>query len=336
MRVALVGTELAAVVPGAGAIENLLCGWAEHLGRSHDVVIVSMPQRQPPEDGLQRVWCALPAGLPAALRGISPHVVVLQNRPGWHATVDAACLHLFHNWPDAWGLAGDPPALAGGTVAAVSAPLADVVAAALGRDRSEVAVVEPFVDALFGTTVARPEPRLVVAPNRLLRKKGIAELCAAAGRPALDRHRVLVTDHLSPWPAPTAEHRELRAIVRRSRCELIPAETDRLGVADLYARAAAVVVPSVRPEGFGMVAAEAQTVGVPVASSGLGGLAESTLLPGLVADPTDPDALAEAIASAAASSVATRSLLKEKASARWSPAGSVASLLAAVELSAGR
>jgi glycosyltransferase involved in cell wall biosynthesis len=64
-------------------------------------------------------------------------------------------------------------------------------------------------------------------------------------------------------------------------------------LADLYARARAVVVPGI--EEFGIVAVEAQAAGRPVVAAGAGGARETVLdgVTGVLVKPDDPDELAE-------------------------------------------
>jgi glycosyltransferase involved in cell wall biosynthesis len=337
VRIVLVGTELAPVRLGAGALETLLWGWAATLQTAHDVHVVSVADGDGGDEGVAEpgFWrhdLDGPHGLAGLVARLAPDAVVLNNRPGWQPLVAAATLHLFHNWPDAWGVAAGRARVGRAGAAAVSGALARTVAGALGRSPGDVAVVVPPAGAAFAAVTARPEPGLVLAPNRLLAKKGVRELVAAAERPALDGHRILVTDYLSPWRHPTAEHRELRALVAASsRCELVGPPPSRGGVARLYATAAAVVVPSVRPEGLGMTAVEAQAAGVPVVTSGLGGLAEVTSPPGRTVDVTDPDALADAVAGVAASGPGERAALRAETRRRFSGPASLASLLAALE-----
>lgn len=362
MRVALVGTELAPVLEGAGALETLLEGWGTQLAREGDEAhLVGAPGTDPaageaaprptgaaPGSDVDRAgadrcgWARrlhrhdLTAGsdLGEILARIDPDVVVLDNRPGWQEQVRAPTLHLLHNWPDAWELAGrDPGMLVGRAgVAAVSGALAAAAASALGRDREGVAVVDPFVGDAFTRLDANPEPGWVLAPNRLLGKKGVRQLVAASHEPSLAAKRIGFTDFLSPWAAPTEEHRALRAAVAGApRCELVPPPATRDAMAALVARAEVVVVPSIGPEGFGMVAAEAQAVGVPVVSSGLGGLIEATLPPGRIVDPSDAGALAEAIVAVGGVGSAARLDLRAEARRRWSLGHSVSSLRAAME-----
>ncbi len=338
MRILLVGTDLAPVHAEGGALELLLAGWADALAGEHQVWVATIPGG-PILDA--QVTFERPEELAGVVERLAPDVVVLNNRPGWQHHVDGPTVHLLHNWPDAWGLGPGglpplgppplgPPPLGRAVVAAVSSALASAASEALGG--SPAVVVDPWVHGAFLTAVPEPEPGLVLCPNRLMAKKGIAELCVAASRPALAGARILVTDHLSPWSTPTAEHVALRALVRASpRCRLIPPARSRTAMARLYAAASAAVCPSVRPEGLGLSAIEAQACGVPVASSGLGGLAESTLLPELIADPGDPDELAGAVAAAMAVPAAARRALRTKVAARFGIEASSRSLLAAIE-----
>jgi len=72
---------------------------------------------------------------------------------------------------------------------------------------------------------------------------------------------------------------------------------DHESVIALMRRAAVVVVPSVWPEPFGLVAQEAMAMGTPVVASDIGGLAEQIVNreDGLLIPPGDPAALAEAV-----------------------------------------
>ena len=337
MRIALVGTELAPVREGAGALETLLDGWGTQLAREGDEVHL-VGARGTDDCGwealLHRHDLDRGSELGEILARIDPEVVVLDNRPGWQEQVQAPTLHLLHNWPDAWELGGrDPAGLIGRAgVAAVSGALAAAAASTLGRDRESVAVVAPFVGDAFTRLDADPTPGWVLAPNRLLAKKGVRQLVAASHEPALAAKRIGITDFLSPWAAPTEEHRALRAVVTGApSCELVPPPTTREAMAALVSRAEVVVVPSIGPEGFGMVAAEAQAVGVPVVSSGLGGLAEVTLAPSRTVDPFDAPELADAIVAASGVGNADRLALRREARRRWSLGRSVISLRAAIE-----
>lgn len=334
---ALVGTDLAPARTGAGALETLLVGWASALaGGGDEVHLVGAPGTAGP--GGDPLVChhdliGGPAGLGDLIERLRPDAVMLNNRPGWQALVSAPTLHLLHNWPDAWEVGESPigPLVGSAAAAAVSGELAAVVAAALGRDRDSVAVVPPFAGDAFSRVHPDPRPGLVLAPSRLLAKKGVRELAAASAQPALHGRLVLVTDFLSPWPRPTYEHRALRAVVAGApRCRLVPPPPSREEMAVLVSRAEVVVVPSTRPEGLGLAAVEAQAAGVPVVTSGLGGLAGATLPPGRVVDPRDPRLLAEAIVEVAGTGRDARLGLADRAQRRWSAERSVAALRAAL------
>jgi glycosyltransferase involved in cell wall biosynthesis len=340
MRIILVGTDLAAVRPGAGALESLLSGWARGLtARQHKVTVVSVTAPVPDgPDELRGVHVERPSDLRPLLADLRPDVVILNNRPAWQEHVDAPTLHLFHNWPDAWAvpIGQTPPELIGRAgAAAVSHALAAAVAAALRRPAAAVSVVVPFVDRELFAVPPRPEPGLVLSPNRLMIKKGVQELALIAGHPSMRTRRVLITDYLSPWTTPTAEHLALRAIVEASAAHLIGPPSSRAGMAALYARAEVVVCPSIHPEGLGLTALEAQAAGVPVVSSGLGGLREACLRPDLIADPHDPPSFIAAIDRAAALDAMARDRIRDIIRARYTPAVSLDSLLAAVERTLG-
>ncbi len=72
---------------------------------------------------------------------------------------------------------------------------------------------------------------------------------------------------------------------------------NRYDVLKIFAEARLVVVPSVRAEGFGRVAAEAIMIGTPVVASKIGGLIEivDDGITGVLARPSDSDDLAEKI-----------------------------------------
>jgi glycosyltransferase involved in cell wall biosynthesis len=328
VRIVLVGTDMAPVHHEVGALERLLAGWAAGLSVDDEVFVLSIPARTEGEASAPGTGAAeilrfsQPQDLRRLVDKLAPDAVVINNRPAWQGHVPAPTVHLFHNWPDAWDVPAGASAsamIAGAATAAVSASLAATVAAGLGRPLQEVGIVGAFVDEQLFSVDPHPEPGLVVSPNRLMVKKGIAELVAASAQPQLAGHRIVITDYLSPWIVPTEEHLQLRRLVNASAtCALIDPPAGRSAVAALYARADVVVCASTRPEGLGLSAIEAQAVGVPVVSSGLGGLAEATLMPDLIADPHDASALADAIGAAGRVGTAARAGLRDEAKRRFS------------------
>ena len=154
---------------------------------------------------------------------------------------------------------------------------------ALGAPLGDDVRVVPHVLRAFaqGSTAARGEHALVA--SRLAPEKGVAvavRACAGAGLP-------LVVAGDGPLAG------ELRGLVTgapvRFAGRVAPEE-----LAELRARAAVAVVPSLSAETFGLAAAEAMAAGVPVVASAIGALPDLVDQPGLVA-PGDAPALAGAL-----------------------------------------
>ena len=95
---------------------------------------------------------------------------------------------------------------------------------------------------------------------------------------------------------------------------------DRNGVQALLSSARVAVVPS-RLEPFGIVAVEAMAAGRTVVWSTNGGLADATGGLGYGADPTDPDALAEAMLQAHRTPVSPDVARAHAESLSWSRIG---------------
>jgi glycosyltransferase involved in cell wall biosynthesis len=322
VRLVLVGTDLAPVEQGAGAIENLLVGWARELStRGLDIHVISFSAAT--SNGNYEIHISKgPEQMAVTLDTLNPHYVVLNNRPLW----DAFCgtrrtLHLFHNFPDAWGIDQHSPVeqISGlgfkpsRVLAAVSHALAQVVAATI-PSKVPVRLVTSFVDEAFFQVPTVPEPTLTLFPNRLMKKKGVLEVVRLVESGALGDTDVIFLDYISPWKSPTPEHLELRSVLRATpRCQLWPAVSDTRQLAMLYARSKVVLCPSVLPEGLGLVAIEAQASGAPVVTSGKGGLSEATFLEELICDPTDLTEFAQCILDASSLSGDVRDELRIRA-----------------------
>jgi len=179
----------------------------------------------------------------------------------------------------------------------------------MGVDPQRVVTVcnATSVDAARATP-APPLPRrppgafaMLVACASLRRHKGVHLAIEALGR--LPAHHVLwVTGDVADSMAREYVD-ELEALAARTgvagRVHFIGARRD---VHAVMAAADLVLVPSVWEEPFGLVAAEAQVLGVPVIASSRGALPELMGAGrfGLVFEPDDPAALAAAIARLAA------------------------------------
>jgi glycosyltransferase involved in cell wall biosynthesis len=168
----------------------------------------------------------------------------------------------------------------------------------------------------------------ILFPNRLMVKKGVLETLAASRPLVAEGFEFCFLNYISPWLEPTEEHRRLQADIRSAAgCQLWAPKSGPGEMADLYATAQVVLCPAVRPEGFGLTATEAQACGVPVVSSGLGGLAEAQLLPELLVDPTDAAAFTAGIRRALEVSRADQLSLRDRQATRFTRPRSAATLL---------
>jgi glycosyltransferase involved in cell wall biosynthesis len=267
------------------------------------------------------------AELDAALRRIAPDVVSLHNRPQWAPRCPAgtAAAVTFHNYPPAWKVAQRSwPATRAAAphlhLSAVSGALAAAAADALGVGPDRVGRTPPSIDPAFLDPPAPSPGRVVLSPNRLLRKKGVLDLLAVAGRPEFGDVEFAFADLISPWLAPTAEHRALRAAVAAvpNATLFAPAGTPA-ELAARYAARGVVACPVRELEGLGLVALEAQACRAPLVTTDLGGLREATFAPNRCIPPNYADALAAALA-AALSSPADREGPRRQVLARHAPA----------------
>jgi len=312
----LVGTELSALTPLAGGLERLVCGLAEALSvqgvKTH---LVDVSSKDPY----------------STLRSLPDNAtVVLNNRPAWSHWVSGPTVIWLHNTEEAWG---DISIRKGALAMAVSHYLAERASSIFA---SPVKVLPAFVDPQFFERPdhhhARPDPALLF-PNRTLEKKGVREVLDALDTEQGMSLRVNFVTNLSPWKTPTPEHTALlTAILAHPRGSLIPRCTTPEDIRSLYRSHSGVLVPSTRPEGFGLVALEALATGVPTIISNQGGLGELGEFGAIFADPRDREALASAMVQATklGHSGGLNSTLKQ-----FSPAASAALLREAL-LSLGR
>jgi glycosyltransferase involved in cell wall biosynthesis len=322
VRVAIVGTELCALDQRGGGLERVVLRWAEALATAgHEVLRLSFAPAGPPLGDV--ITVERPSDLAHALRRAAPDLVSLHNRPQWGRLCPpgARVAVTFHNFPRAWRVragswAGVRAAAPACRFSAVSGALAAAAADALGGPCEGVAVTPPSIDPAFVCPPPRAPARVVLSPNRLLRKKGVLDLLAVARRPGLRDVEFAFADLLSPWPAPTAEHRALRAAVARVRnASLFAPAATPADLAARYATAGVVACPAREPEGLGLVPLEAQACGAPVVTTDVGGLREATFPPNRCIPPGDRDALMVALIDALSTSApqadARRSVLAQ-------------------------
>ncbi|MGO9195948.1 MAG: glycosyltransferase [Acidimicrobiales bacterium] len=288
-KIAVVGTELAPLRESSGALERVVLAWVAGLERSPQRFEVTRLDADP--------LTGLPVG---RLERSRPDLLILNNRPLWAEGTELPVLHVLHNYQDAWGAGADDQArvrrvLERGQVCAVSAALARHVEEAYRLPR--VGEVRVGVEACFFGEQWRGGGGPVLFPNRLLEKKGVRLFLELAA--VLDR-RCVMFRHLAPWPVPTGEQEILLRLIEASDAvELLGPPATRSEMAEQYATAGVVVCPSIRPEGLGLVALEAQAVGAPLVTSGLGGLAEATFAPNEVVRHLGVDAWRAAVERAA-------------------------------------
>ena len=251
------------------------------------------------------------ADLGGALRRVAPDVVSLHNRPQWatRCPAGAAVAVTFHNYPPAWKVAQRswPATRAAASrlhLSAVSGALAAAAAEALGVDPDRVAATPPSIDPAFVDPPSLSPGPVVLSPNRLLRKKGVLDLLAVAERREFADVEFAFADLISPWLAPTAEHRALRAAVTAvPNASLFAPVGSPAELAARYASSGVVACAVRELEGLGLVALEAQACRAPLVTTDLGGLREATFSPNRCIPPFDPDALADALAAALASTL---------------------------------
>jgi glycosyltransferase involved in cell wall biosynthesis len=260
--------------------------------RGHDVIALaafgeaSVAGREPV--GLDPITLSYPVrqshdtagALPAMLEETAPTAVVVDDR-GSLASVTRGVLRAARDFPTIMHLhalgsesvPGDPD-VRPDLVVAVSNYLARATRA---HGAADVAIVPPAIDP---SGLIPPPTRRVALLARLARHKGSETVLALArARPDI-RFAVVRSDHPAErdYVAHAAEQ-----IAGLPNVELRPETSDPR---DLYGDASVVLIPSIQPEGFGRVAAEADICGIPVVAARVGGLVEAAGSGALFVEPT--------------------------------------------------
>lgn len=181
----------------------------------------------------------------------------------------------------------------------VSAAVADHYSDALRLGRVKVLYNAIDMDRIEAVAASSPRPDersgafRIVVPGRLVREKAHEDLIEALSRLDSDRWEVVFVGG-----GPLEDDLRAKAASRGVPLEITGA-LDNRAMLEAVARADLVVIPS-RHEGFGLTAAEAMALGVPVIATDAGGLPEVLGNAGVIVPKSDPAALAGAIGRLAA------------------------------------
>lgn len=174
------------------------------------------------------------------------------------------------------------------------------------------------IQTLIDAWAIPEDARTIMLPGRLTRWKGHTVMIEALDLLAPTLSEPWVCIFVGPADPEDRYVRELCTLAARhgiaenlrftGHCHDMPAA---------YAMADVVVAPSLRPEPFGRIAVEAQAMGRPVIATAIGGSMETILSnqTGLLVQPNDAAALAEAILSVLSASADALALLAETARA---------------------
>ena len=231
----------------------------------------------------------------------SPHPLLLPARRAAQV-VTIHDLDFLRHPGRAWGeVRRDYPALArrharrAAHVVVPSRYTADEVVRRLGIPRERIAIC-PNGAPPWKPRAAPPETGHLLFVGSLAPRKNVAGLLAAYAR-LVERRAAPPELVLAGGAAPDGADADWRRALDDPR---LAGRVRRTGYVDaamlrsLYANACALVLPSL-DEGFGLPALEAMTLGVPVVASNRGALPEVVGEAGLLVDPTDPAALADAL-----------------------------------------
>lgn len=345
MRIALVGTELAAVDTAIGALEKLCVGWSAGLANHGAKVFLfshGLPTHSPPE-GVDVVLFDQPEELSGLAGKTEIDVVITNNRPMWDIQAKLARINVFHNYPDAWAIPKGTndtkvtKVLKACTNLAVSRSLAAEINARFPA--ADARVLPPFIDESFlGGPPPMKEPTRnsnrirVLFPNRTLEKKGLRWLIRSVSEYMTDQIELTVVRNISPWNHETAEQAALLALTRSCPyAKIVEKKVDVGSLKSLYLDHDVIVTPSTRDEGLGLIPLEAQALGLPVVASNAGGLSESVYPPNKTVPIGSVPLLADAIFKAPETSYIRRCEIADSIAQTFSLEASLAHLMREVD-----
>lgn len=344
LKIAMVGTDLGALDSSVGALEKLCLGWVKILkeyGAYVSLFSIKKPGNEIElENGLFHF--ASTQELVAKLSIFDPDIVIANNRPMWDLNAKIGKINIFHNYPDAWALPEQTSrsslsnALQGCLNLAVSKTLALYVQKQYSVEN--IGVLYPFIEQSFfdatpnNRNVSDRRSIKVLFSNRTLEKKGLRWTIETIDEYLPGKVELTVVRNISPWTSETDEHSTLLALARsRSYVSVIEKVVSTESLIDLYSDHDIVVTPSVKEEGLGLIPLEAQALGVPVVTTNVGGLSESTFAPNLCITPNDSALFANAIFEGLRIPLHSRNAIRETVSQMFSPKSSGDQLIGAIE-----
>lgn len=345
MKIAIVGTELAALDETAGALEKLSVGWARQLCTlGLDISLYSHEQPvSPPPFGIKLSTFNDVSQLTEMFRRSRIDIAIFNNRPLWQAEGIVGRINIFHNYDDAWALPRhyDEPSLVRSLKDSRNLAVSQALASDITRKfpGTNIDVLYPFIDDAFLTngdwhdTSKTDHERLkVLFPNRTLEKKGLRWIIDTIDNYLYTHVSLTVVHNISPWKQETAEHKELIALAKsRSYVEIEKRRKTVSELIDLYLAHDIVVTPSIKEEGFGLIPLEAQALGIPVVASNLGGLKESVVSPNRLVPVGAQLELAEAIFEVSAISEQKKRAIASYVTDKFSAAASSFNLKSEIE-----
>lgn len=288
MRIAIISTELLALNQH-GALEQLARDWGTQLQKYHDVKFVSVGEFS--GEGQDSVplenheILKSPLLLHQYCESNDIEICIFNNRPGWSCLVprNITIFVVFHNYASAWRLSRyELDRIPNRSLNAIvmSQPLSDHIEEEIGNKILSISLVHPhiadeFIEPRKQISCETDEPTLLFA-SRIMYKKGVWAVLDAMDYLGQDAPRIDFLLNFSPNPIDRHFTTTVLARIKRTTgTRLLPRAETPSEMRMLYESHKGVVVPSVEPEGLGLIGIESLATSTPTLVSGLGGLRES-------------------------------------------------------------